>query len=164
MDLQSAIWGFGSGVALTVSTALVTAYVTRREERRRLRQAAQFEIYMKLLDLNSLYFWVTVWELHKEPQDPAHLAKIRSLAWEIADRLRQFDDVDYMAEILQVLMAEVYPTAKDRANELDSLLDRLGRSVNPRYSKAIAAVSSVNVAHMAFGSRESRNAPGRAMP
>ena len=101
---------------------------------------------MLLLDLNNRYFWVASKQLHGEPP-PAEIAtKVRSLAFQIADKLREADDVPYLEEILTVLMSEdAYKTANDRAKALDAVIGNIGKIVHPRYTKLIHDISEKNV-------------------
>lgn len=72
--------------------------------------------------------------------------KVKNLAWQIADDLREADDVPHLDEIITILMKEdAYATANDRAIALDDLISRLGDKVNPRYMRAIREASSANL-------------------
>src|SRR3989442_351147 len=117
---------------------------------------------MLLLDLNGRYFWIASKELHGEPPPPEIAAKVRELAFRIADKLREADDVQHLEEILTVLMSEdAHKTANDRANALDAVIRKLGDVVNPRYAKVIRSISENNV--RGFITRPSghrNNAPG----
>jgi len=65
---------------------------------------------------------------------------------QIADKLREADDVQHLEEILTVLMSEdAYKTANDRARALNAVIDRLGETVNPRYAKIVQSISDNNV-------------------
>jgi hypothetical protein len=57
--------GFVSGVGVSLFGALLATILTRRRERQRTVEERRFEIYMKLMDLHSNYFWFTVAELRK---------------------------------------------------------------------------------------------------
>jgi hypothetical protein len=101
---------------------------------------------MLLLDLNGHYFWIASNELHGEAPPPEMAAKARSLAMQIADKLREADDVQHLQEILTVLMSEdAYKTANDRARALNAVIDSLGETVNPRYAKIVRNISEDNV-------------------
>ena len=97
---------------------------------------------MLLLELNGHYFWIASNELHGEAAPPEIAAKVRALAWRIADKLREADDVQHLEQILTVLMNEdAYKTANDRANALDAVINAIGDTVNPRYAKLIRSIS-----------------------
>ena len=61
---------------------------------------------MLLLDLNGRYFRVASNEVHGEPPPPGIATEVRSLAFQIADKLREADDIPHLKEILTVLMSE----------------------------------------------------------
>jgi hypothetical protein len=94
----------GSGIGLAAIAAYFAFLQEKRSERRRLRERAAFEVYMLLLELNGQYFWIVSKELRAEPSLPDVAAKVSALAWRIADKLREADDVPYLEEILTVLM------------------------------------------------------------
>jgi hypothetical protein len=154
--------GFASGVGVSAIAAWVSSVLQHRNDLRRRREQAAFEVYMLLLDLNGRYFWVASKEMHGEPTPPEIAAKVHDLAWRTADKLREADDVQHLEEILTVLMSEdAYKTANDRAKALNGLIDKMGRTVNPRYAKLIEGISTKNV--LGFMSRplhHRNNAPG----
>lgn len=64
----------------------------------------------------------------------------------IRDKLREADDIKHLEEILTVLMSEdAYNTASDRFRALDAVIDRIGDSVNPHYTKLAKRISDDNV-------------------
>ena len=151
--------GFASGVGISVVAAVVSSLLQKREERRRRRDQAAFEIYMLLLELDGQYFWIASGDLHGKQPDPEIAARVRGLAWRIADKLREADDVPHLEELLTVLMSiDAYKTAADRAQALTAAAEKLGETVNPRYKRVIRRVSETNLAAMAAG--HSINAPG----
>jgi len=154
--------GFASGVGVSATAAWVSSLFQQRSDRRRRREQAAFQVYMLLLELNGRYFWVTSKEMHGEPPPPEITAKVRDLAWRIADKLREADDVQHSEEILTVLMSEdAYKTAQERANALNAVIDKLGDSVNPRYARVMRTISDKNVVGiMARPRGQPNNAPG----
>lgn len=143
---MNAMIGFASGIGVSIIAAFVSYLLQRRGDRRRHREQAAFRVYMLLLDLNSHYFWIASTELHGEPPPPEMAAKARRIAMQIADKLREADDVQHLEEILTVLMSEdAYKTANDRARALNAVIDRLGETVNPRYAKIVQSISDNNV-------------------
>jgi uncharacterized membrane protein YccC len=138
--------GFASGIGVALIAALVTYLFQRHGDQRRHREQAAFQVYMLLLDLNSQYFWIVSNELRGEQPLPEIAAKAQSLAMQIADKLREADDVQHLEDILTVLMSEdTYKTASDRAKALNAVIDRMGKTVNPRYAKIIKHISDNNV-------------------
>lgn len=143
---MNAIIGFASGIGVSIIAAFVSYLLQHHSDRRRRREQAAFRVYMLLLDLNSHYFWIASSELHGEAPPPEMTAKARSLAMQIADKLREADDVQNLEEILTVLMSEdKCKTAHDRARALNAVIDSLGETVNPRYAKIVQQISENNV-------------------
>jgi hypothetical protein len=149
---------FFSGVGVSLVGALVANILTRQRERRRVVEERRFEIYMKLMDLYSSYFWFTVAELHKEVASDEIRRRCHDLAWQIADTLRSADEVDFLEQILEVTLGPTFGTATERYEATGRLLDQLGRRVNPRYSNKIRQISEANI--RLLGSGGSSNAPG----
>jgi hypothetical protein len=138
--------GFASGIGVSAIAAWISSLLQNRNDLRRRREQAAFEVYKLLFDLNGRYFWVASKEMHGEPTPTEIAAKVHDVAWRIADKLRETDDVQHLEEILTVLMSEdAYKTANDRAKALNALIDRMGQIVNPRYAKLIESISTNNV-------------------
>ena len=149
---------FFSGVGVSLVAALVANILTRSRERQRIVEERRFEIYMKLMDLYGQYFWFTVAEIHRETVREEVRLKSRDLAWQIADMLRSADEVEYLPDILDVMLGPGFATAAERYEAMGRLLDSLGKRINPRYAKKIREISEANV--RAFGTGGRSNAPG----
>jgi hypothetical protein len=152
------VLAFFSGVGVSLMGALVAHMLTRSRERRRLVDERRFEIYMKLLDLHGMYFWFTTAEMHRKPVSDEVRRKCRDLSWQIADMLRAADEVEYLDDILEVLLGPGFKTAGERYRAMSDVLDRLGKRVNPRYARRIREISSANM--LALGQGADSNAPG----
>jgi hypothetical protein len=156
--------GFMSGVLVTLVGAWISSHLDTRNRRAEELEKAQFEIYMRLLDINQLYFYVTAAEVHGE-EPPIELRRtIREKAWALKDKLREFDRVQHTEGILDVLFSDDYESARDRARNIDVLLDELGSMVNPRYTNAIRRIDKINQAKMVEKPVLHSNAPGATFP
>jgi len=155
---MSPILAFFSGVGVALVGSLVAHMLTRRREQQRIVEERRFLIYMKLIDLYGSYFWFTTAEVHRKPVSDEIRLKCRELSWQIADMLRSADEVDELEDILDVLMGPGFPTAVACYDAMSKLLDRLGRRLNPRYTKKIREISAANLAKL--GARTNSNAPG----
>jgi len=160
MDALSLALALFSGAGATALGTYVTLRAERRKERDRRLQGARFEIYMKLLEVDALYFWVVAAEMHGEPPTGKVTSRLRELSWRIADKLREVDEVDHLDEILEILLGSRFPTARERADALGGLIKRYGELVNPRYAKAINRVSAGNLAAITAQPTHRSNAPG----
>ena len=149
--LLQALIGFASGVGVILIGAIIGYVFQRRAEKQHRIEETQFQVYMKMLDVYSLYFWVTSLELRGEEVSPELKRSIRNTTWQIADLLR-FEAVSYTENILKVLMSNEYPTAKARYDEMDKILSKFGSLVNPRYQHVVKSIGEGNV--MRFGSGE----------
>lgn len=148
--------GFLGGVFAT----LVGALLASLSQRKKRKDQAQLEAYFLLVDLKNWYFWVTTAELHGEDPRPEVLDTCRKLAYQLNDKLRSFDEVEDMEEVLAVLFSESIPTARERATRLDKLLDRYGSLLHRRYAKTILRISHENMLRHGPGQPPSSNAPG----
>ena len=148
-----ALIGFASGVGVSLIGAIIGYVFQRRAEKRRRIEETRFQVYMKLMDVYSLYFWVVSLELRKEEVSLELKRRIRNKTWQIADLLRFEDSISYIENILRVLMSNEYPTAKARYYEMDKILNKLGSLVNPRYKHVIKSISEGNVMRLGSGKR-----------
>jgi hypothetical protein len=151
---------FISGVGVTLAGVLASSMTQRHNDKHRVLEKAKFQVYMRLLEIDSCYFWVASYETRGEqiPQDIWD--KLSALSWKVLDQLRETDEVAYLEEVVEVLLSENYPNANARADALSSLIDRYGNKVNPRYMKAIRRISRENQ-HKLFSSEGfASNAPG----
>lgn len=152
--------GFFGGMLAALIGGLIASIVQRVNDRRKEKAAARLSAYFLLLELSQQYFWVASSELNDRDPSEEMLAACRKTAWQLADKLRSFDDVEQLEEILTILFSSSIPTANDRARRLDSLLESYGHLVNPAYSEAIKKISAENlIGQMQRGSLKT-NAPG----
>lgn len=145
--------GFASGVGVALIGAVVGYALQRRAEKKHRIEETQFQIYMKLMDLYSLYFWVASLELRGEEVNPDLKKKIRNITWQIADLLRFEDSVLYTEKILWVLMSNKYPTANARYDEMKNIVDEFGSLINPRYQNVIKIIGEGNMQRLGSGER-----------
>lgn len=152
--------GFFGGVLAALIGGLIASMVQRVNERRKEKSVARLAVYFLLLELKQQYFWVASAEFSGQEPSEEMLATCRRTAWQIADMLRSFDDVEHLEEILSILFSSSTPTANERAKRLDKLLESYGQLVNPDYAKAIKKISEENLlGQMQRGSLKT-NAPG----
>lgn len=152
--------GFLGGILATLVGALVASVIQRRNEFKKRKEEAHLDAYFLLVDLKNWYFWVTTAELHGEEPKAEVLNTCRKLTYQLNDKLRSFDEVEQVEEILTVLFSEAIPTARERAARLDKLLGRYGQLLHPRYAKTILHISHENILRHGTGQAPSSNAPG----
>ena len=115
---------------------------------------------MLLLELQGLYFFVASADSTTGEQDPKINAKVRSLAWQICDKLRYEDRIPMVDELLTLLQSEsAYPDSSTRHNAMIRLADKLGKIVNPRYAELAQTISAENIKAAASKDIQSRRAP-----
>lgn len=153
-------FGFFGGILATLVGALIASVMQRNNETKQRKEQAQLDAYSHLIDLKNWYFWVTTAELHGEDPKPEVLANCRKLSLQLNDKLRAFDRIDQLDEILAVLFSESIPTANERARRLDALIDEYGKLINPKYSNIISRISRENILRHGPGASPSMNAPG----
>lgn len=152
--------GFFGGVLAAMVGGLIASMAQRVNERRKEKAAARLAAYFLLLELSQQYFWVASSELNDSDPPDDMLAACRRTAWQLADKLRSFDDVEQLEEVLTILFSSSIPTANERARRLDKLLESYGQLVNPAYSQAMKKISAKNlIGHAQRGSLKT-NAPG----
>jgi hypothetical protein len=151
---------FSSGVLLTIGGAYLTYLFQNRSEKSKKRNEIEFEVYMNLLNISTYYFWVTSSELTGENLDPEINKMIRDLSFKTSDLLRQYDDIKYLDEILEILFSEKYSTARERADEFSILLDKLHKQINPKFINKINVILTENRKLMANKPLSLYNAPG----
>ena len=155
--------GFMGGILVAFISALLAILVQRHHENFRRREQAQLDIYMKLLELNSAYFWIATAELHKEESKLEYKRKAFDLSWKIADTMRANDNVEYIGEILEILFGSKYCSAQERAKSLSSIIEKYSKIVNPTYGKLIKNIIDENMISIASGCKNYKNAPGSSI-
>jgi len=158
--MSDAWLGFFGGVLAALVGGLIASLVQRHNEASRHKEEARLSVYLMLMELNTQYFWVASSELNGRQPPEEVISACREVSWKIADRLRTFDRVEFVDEILEVIFSAVVPTANERANKLDALLERYGKLVNPQYAKHIAAISRKNILSLEAGEQIKSYAPG----
>jgi hypothetical protein len=152
--------GFLGGILAALVAALVASITQRCHEASKRKQQAQLDVYFNLIDLKNWYFWVTTAEFHDEDPDPQVLTKCHSIALSLNDSLRTFDQVMDVEEILSILFSESIPTASERAEKLNALIDRYGKSVSPKHAEVMGRIGRENLLRHGPGPTPSMNAPG----
>lgn len=146
MLLLNTTIAFASGIGISLAAAYASYMLQLGKDRRQRREEAAFRVYMLLLELHGFYFWITSAELRGEPPPAEVPPKVCKIAMQIAEKLREADDVEHLEEILIVLMREdAYKTAADRANALNAVIDRMGNALTPRYAEIVRRISDDNV-------------------
>ena len=158
--MSDAWLGFLGGILATLVGALIASMVQRRHETARRKSEAQLDIYFRLLELHNQYFWVAAAELHGEKPREETLTACREISWKLADRLRTFDEVAHLEEILTLLFSSSIQSANERANRFGKLIDAYGTLVNPSYSQAIKRISEENLLKHVDLTPVKSNAPG----
>ena len=152
--------GFLGGVLATLVGALIASLIQRHSEAKKRKEQTQVDAYFHLIDLKNWYFWVATAELHREEPRPEVLANCRKLSLMLNDKLRAFDDVEKLDEIVTVLFSESIPTANERARRLNALAEQYGKLVSPNYARIINRISNENILRYASGTQPPINAPG----
>lgn len=150
---------FVSGILLTFTGALLSRYFQNRTDINKRKEATRFKVYMNLLDIHSNYFWVFTSELHNEELRAEVKHRLNELAWKTADLLRENDGLEYQDEIMDVLFYEGIDTARERYQMIQSLTDKLGKIVNPKYNRKIGRISLDNIDSIAERGIGKSNAP-----
>ncbi len=107
-------------------------------------ESSRFQIYMRLLDLNVWHFWIVSAETKGETISKEIARNFDDIRWRIADELRKEDNIPECSDILMALFSLQFKTEKDRAASLKTTIDKLAKTVNPRYAVAIREVSQQN--------------------
>lgn len=160
--MSDGMLGFTGGILAALVGAIIAAVIQRALEHRKQKSAARQTVYMLLLELHQQYFWIASAEASGTEPPEGMRESCRKTAWAIADRLRSFDQVEHLGEILALLFSTSISTANERANRLDALLESYGDLVNPKYAKAIKKISTDNLLWQAQRGTMKNNAPGSA--
>lgn len=155
---MNSLFGFVAGIAVSLFGAIIANLLTRRRERRRAVEERRFAIYMKLMELQGLYWWFTVAEFHGETVPEEVRTSSNALSWQIADLLRSADEVDDLPEVLDVIFGPDFTTPTKRYDAIGRVLDCLGKQVNPRYARKMGEISQAHLRMLSAGKRS--NAPG----
>ena len=152
--------GFLGGVLASLVAALIASVSQRQVEYKRRKEQARLDVYFHLLDLHNWYFWVASAEVRgQEPKDEP-LNECRKLTYQLNDKLRSFEDVEHLDEILLVLFSESISSANERASRLSALVEKYAKLVSPRYRTVLQRISHENVLRHGPGVAPSSNAPG----
>ncbi len=160
MQWLNEITAFFSGVAISLFGAIVANIIQKRNNAERIKKETRFEVYMKLMEIYGLYWEIYMAELHKEEYKMETKHKLWSLSWQIADKVREYDKIEYIEDIMSVLFNKNFKTAKDRYYEIKSILDKLGHKINPKYNKLLNEISEQNEKLLIEQQTTKSNAPG----
>jgi len=162
--LTDAWLAFFGGILTTMVGGLIASVVQRHNETVKRKAEARLDVYFQLMELSQHYFWVASADIHGEKPPKEALAACRKVTWELAGKLRTFDSVEHLDEILTVLFSSSIQSANERANRLELLIDSYGQLVNPLYARAINRISIENMRMLNSGKVSGKvsrnNAPG----
>lgn len=96
--------------------------------------------------------------------DAEVLRECYRISWEVADRLRAFDEIEHLDELVAVLFSFGIATSNERANRLTALTDLYGKLVNPEFSGKMREVGEANVIAFGNGQDPKIYAPGLVPP
>jgi hypothetical protein len=153
--MSDAWLGFMGGILSTLIAALIASLVQRNYEQKKRTDAAQYEIYMRLLEIAEYYFWIASAELRGEEAPEEYVVKTRGQCWKLADKLREYDCILEIESIMKFLFSTSIVSSNDRARLLDKILERYGKKVNPSYHKHIRRLSEENI--KLFAAREEKS-------
>lgn len=156
--MSDAWLGFLGGVLATLVGALVASIVQRNQEFNKRKEEAHVDAYFHLLDLSAWYFWVASSELRGEDPHAEVMVRCRELALKLNDKLRSFDNVTEIEEILMILFSESM-TANERASRLQAVIDKYGRAISPKHLEVVKRISSQNILRYGPGKNPKNNAP-----
>jgi hypothetical protein len=152
--------GFFGGILAALVGGLIASIVQRHNEAGKRKAESQLDVYFQPLELSQWYFWVATAELHGEEPSEEALAHCRRISWKLADKIRRFDGIEHLDEILTILFSASIPSANERAERLDQLISVYGSLVNPRYARVIREISKENLLAHGPGKTPPNNAPG----
>jgi len=145
---------FASGVVGAFVGGWATIFFQRNTERKRLAEKILFNVYMMLMELKGWHFWITSAEIRGKESDQRILGEFQDKRWRVADEMRKIDHLPEAREILRVMFSLTYKSERERADELDRLLDVLGKKLNRQYDQVMAEITRENRALMVRDSDE----------
>ncbi|MCD6115771.1 hypothetical protein J7K93_02045 [bacterium] len=113
-------WAIGvlSGIFLSLISIWISNNVQEKNELKKKEEEAIFIVYMKFMEIYSLYDNIVNAEKNEDGFDKDVRKKMWHLSWQIADVLRECDTIDLLPEILDVLFNRCYNSAQDRYKKM----------------------------------------------
>jgi len=128
-------------IAGGVLGAWAASFFQGRQERRRELDREAFRLFERLALLRDVHWQATVLEVHGEPVMPTEVEKYNRLSWEIADSLRQIDEIPEAKDILRAMWSLNFAREQDRYDALNDVLEQLGNRLNPKYHRIVSQIS-----------------------
>jgi hypothetical protein len=113
----------------------------KRERKRELDRKA-FGLFERLSLLRDVRWSATVLEFHGEPLDHEEVEKYNRLSWEVADMLREIDEIPEAEDILRAVWSLDYAQENERYDALSAVLERLGKRLNPKYHGIVSEIGA----------------------
>jgi hypothetical protein len=110
---------------------------------------------MLLLEIAEYYFWIASAELRDEDAAEEYVVKTRDQCCKLADKLREYDRILEVENIMKFLFSTSIESLNGRARLLDKIIERYGRKVKPSYHKHIRRFSEKNI--KLFAAREEKS-------
>jgi len=122
--------------------AWANSYFQAKRERQRELDREAFHLFERLALLRDVHWSATVLEFHGEPLDPEEVVKYNRLSWEVADMLREIDEIPEAEDILRAMWSLDYTQEKERYDDLSAVLERLGKRLNPKYHDIVSKLGA----------------------
>jgi hypothetical protein len=147
MDALDLLVAFSSALLGAVAGSWTTVWLGAKQERADVSDRILFDVYLRLLELNALYFWITTADFHRNERNSDVIQRVEALARSVADDLRRVRDRKAVVDIFDVLASRdsrKYPDSATRYKRLQQLLSVFGRRFSPEY---IEAASQIGASH-----------------
>ncbi|KKR21538.1 MAG: hypothetical protein UT50_C0007G0024 [Candidatus Moranbacteria bacterium GW2011_GWA2_39_41] len=129
-------------------TSLISAYITIKVQqvfsKRREQENLFFDVYMKLMELSSWYFWLASAQARKKEEPKDITQKVFQLKWQIAEIARKLEMKNELSQMLEILFLEKFDHHQ-RYKKLEEFIDKIGWKVNPKYKKVMEKISKENI-------------------
>lgn len=146
MDYFSVSDALTSSLFQAICVAIVSAYFTVKvkeySERKKTDKELRFDLYMRLMDLNTHYGFLAGYEIRGQECPHKMEEKVALDRFHVSDLARKIDASD-LKEILQILFLEKY-TYRERYHETTRIIDTFGYELAPKFKKIMRDITKEN--------------------
>jgi hypothetical protein len=149
MEYIELVVAFVSGIIVTLLGAWLNIFLNNREKKAYKLHDAEYEMFLKLGELNNWYFWLASNEVRNRENEQEIFDECYELARDLAKSLHQHEETEFAEELMKVLYDESYTSFNERYKQMCALSKRMADKLSPVHRKYLSSLEESNLNIMA---------------
>lgn len=149
MEYIELLVAFVSGVIVTLLGAWLNIFLNNRDKKAYKLHDAEYEMFLKLGELNNWYFWLASNETRNRENKQEIFDECYELARDLAKRLHQYEETEFAEELMKILYEESFESFNDRYRRMCALAEKMADKLSPIHRRCLSSFQESNLNIMA---------------